>query len=204
MAIIENILFEKASGSIDDITYYMLNGQLIARFRNRTPYNPKTPAQIAQRNKIYNSTFGYTYMKEWLNSITPMVIAPRTLYNTYTSLFVPCYPTTKVASLNELLNSLASTSIGSSNYCTITGFDLVGLDLTVYFSTDGLPFAAPTLIKIIATSDISTNWQEYVLSLSEVDWSNGYFNVLLSINMVSTLGMYISSKENNKCSNIKF
>lgn len=204
MAIVESVILDQASGSIDGITYYMLNGQLIARSRNRTPYDPKTPAQMAQRNKIYNSTFGYTYMKEWLNSITPMVIAPRTLYNTYTSLFVPYYPTTKVTTLNELLNSLTSTSIGSSNYCVITGFNLVGLDLTVYFNTDGLPFAYPTLIKIIATSDISTNWQEYILTLTESDWSNGYFNVLLSVNMVSTLGMYISSKENNKCSNIKF
>lgn len=204
MAIIENVLFEKASGSVDNITYYMLNGQLIARFRNRAPYDPKTPAQLAQRNKISNAVFGYTYMKDWLQFIAPMVVAPRTLYNTYTSLFIPYYPNTKVMTLNELLSYLASSSIGSSNYCTITNFNLVGLNLTVDFTTDGSAYQLGTTIRIIATSDISENYQIYIVSVSEENWLSGQFEVLLSVNMVSTLGMYICASSANKCSNIKF
>ena len=127
MAIIESIILDQASGSIDGITYYMLNGQLVARSRNRTPYDPKTPAQMAQRNKLANSTFGYIYMKNWISNITPMVITPRTLFNTYTSLFTPLFSNERASNMNQLLTPLASANIGSSNYCTISSFDLVGL-----------------------------------------------------------------------------
>lgn len=45
----DNLFLGMARGSIGDVTFSRLNGQQVSRARNRSPRNPKTNAQLAQR-----------------------------------------------------------------------------------------------------------------------------------------------------------
>lgn len=54
-----NLFLGTASGKVGDVVFYRLNGEQITRSRNRSPKNPQTPLQMAQR--ILVSTVGKAY-----------------------------------------------------------------------------------------------------------------------------------------------
>lgn len=55
----DNLFLGTARGSVGDVTFSRLNGQQVARVRNRSPRNPQSPAQMVQR--IIMSTVGKAY-----------------------------------------------------------------------------------------------------------------------------------------------
>lgn len=55
----DNLFLGTARGSVGDIVFSRLDGQQVARVRNRAPRNPQTPAQMVQR--IIMSTVGKAY-----------------------------------------------------------------------------------------------------------------------------------------------
>lgn len=63
----DNLFLGTARGSVGDIVFSRLDGQQVARVRNRAPHNPQSPAQMVQR--IIMSTVGkaYSLMQEITN-----------------------------------------------------------------------------------------------------------------------------------------
>lgn len=59
-----NWLMSQARGSVGDITFYRMDGQQIARSRNRKPKNPRTNAQLYQRAIIATTMRAYSAGKE--------------------------------------------------------------------------------------------------------------------------------------------
>lgn len=55
----DNLFLGTARGSVGDIVFTRLDGQQVARVRNRAPRNPQSPAQMVQR--IIMSTVGKAY-----------------------------------------------------------------------------------------------------------------------------------------------
>lgn len=55
----DNLFLGTARGSVGDIVFSRLDGQQVARVRNRAPRNPQSPAQMVQR--IIMSTVGKAY-----------------------------------------------------------------------------------------------------------------------------------------------
>lgn len=55
----DNLFLGTARGSVGDIVFSRLDGQQVARVRNRSPRNPQSPAQMVQR--IIMSTVGKAY-----------------------------------------------------------------------------------------------------------------------------------------------
>lgn len=55
----DNLFLGTARGSVGDIVFSRLDGQQVARVRNRAPHNPQSPAQMVQR--IIMSTVGKAY-----------------------------------------------------------------------------------------------------------------------------------------------
>ncbi len=204
MAIIDSIFLEKASGSIDNLTYYQLNGQQVVRSRNRNPYDPMTPEQLSQRARMSNAVFCYRFLKTWLVPTKPMIVGARTLYNQYTAMFTELFPTVKYTSLYTLLNYLTSTSIGNSNYCIVDSFSLDGLLLTVSFSTMGSQWFEDTKLYVFSTNNLSGNGFLSILSLSEETFNSGVCEIILPDSLTYTIAVHINSIVNNKCSNIKF
>lgn len=204
MAIINNIIFEKASGSVDNLTYYQLNGQQIVRSRNRNPYDPNTTDQLLQRAKMSNAVFCYRYLKSWLVPIKAMVIGSRSVYNQYTSMFTELFPSTRYTSLSVLLNYLASLSIGNSNYCIVTGFNLVDQTLTVNFTVEGSALYSDTKVYVVSTNSATNVIYLSIVPVVNSDWNSGSVNVLLPAGFTDTIGVNINSLSNNKCSNLKF
>lgn len=55
----DNLFLGTARGSVGDVVFSRLDGQQVARVRNRAPRNPQSPAQMVQR--IIMSTVGKAY-----------------------------------------------------------------------------------------------------------------------------------------------
>lgn len=60
----DNMFLGKARGSVGDVVFYQLDGQQIARSRNRNPRNPKTAPQLYQRGIMSSITALYSAGKQ--------------------------------------------------------------------------------------------------------------------------------------------
>lgn len=60
----DNMFLGKARGSVGDVVFYQLDGQQIARSRNRNPRNPKTAPQLYQRGIMASITALYSAGKQ--------------------------------------------------------------------------------------------------------------------------------------------
>lgn len=63
----DNLFLGTARGSVGDIVFSRLDGQQVARVRNRAPRNPQSPAQMVQRIIISSVGKAYSFMQAICN-----------------------------------------------------------------------------------------------------------------------------------------
>lgn len=63
----DNLFLGFARGSVGDVTFTRVNGVQVARARNRSPRNPKTPIQLLQRVCMKTAALGYSLLQDICN-----------------------------------------------------------------------------------------------------------------------------------------
>lgn len=63
----DNLFLGMARGSVGSVTFSRVDGQQIARARNRSPRNPQSPAQMVQRIIVSSVGKAYSFMQEICN-----------------------------------------------------------------------------------------------------------------------------------------
>lgn len=63
----DNLFLGTARGSVGDIVFSRLDGQQVARVRNRAPRNPQSPAQMVQRIVMSSVGKAYSFMQAICN-----------------------------------------------------------------------------------------------------------------------------------------
>lgn len=63
----DNLFLGFARGSVGDVTFTRVNGVQVARARNRSPKNPKTPIQLVQRVSMKTAALGYSLLQDICN-----------------------------------------------------------------------------------------------------------------------------------------
>ena len=63
----DNLFLGTARGSVGDIVFSRLDGQQVARVRNRAPRNPQSPAQMVQRIIVSSVGKAYSFMQSICN-----------------------------------------------------------------------------------------------------------------------------------------
>lgn len=63
----DNLFLGFGRGSVGDVVFSRINGQQVARARNRAPRNPKSPLQLLQRVVMKTSATAYSLMQEICN-----------------------------------------------------------------------------------------------------------------------------------------
>lgn len=63
----DNLFLGFARGSVGDVTFTRVNGVQVARARNRSPKNPKTPIQLVQRVCMKTAALGYSMLQDICN-----------------------------------------------------------------------------------------------------------------------------------------
>ena len=63
----DNLFLGFARGSVGDVTFTRVNGVQVARARNRSPKNPKTPIQLVQRVCMKTAALGYSLLQDICN-----------------------------------------------------------------------------------------------------------------------------------------
>lgn len=136
MAKFDSSLIYKANGSVGNVTMYQLNGQNVVRERNFHPYDPKTPAQLRQRQKLKTSAWAYNWLKPILLVTQSLAGADRQLQNYWCQQFIPITSANPPSSL-----PYAAYDVMNTNY----GLGEVGTIEKVLVTTDNV--TAPIWIK---------------------------------------------------------
>lgn len=61
---VDNLFLGMARGKVGDVVFSRVNGQQVARARNRSPKNPKSPLQTLQRICFNSTSKAYSFFKE--------------------------------------------------------------------------------------------------------------------------------------------
>lgn len=176
MAIINNSLFEKASGSVDNITYYMLKGQLVARYRNRTPTDPKTPAQLAQRNKLKFSAWAYDWLKYSLRNSINLAATNQFIQNYWCSEFIPYLQNLNPTTKQQAAALVSGRNYGSSTFATIDGVHApigegVG-SVTLLWSTNIVTAWSSSLMIILFAYNEAGEFELSERQITLAEWNN--------------------------------
>lgn len=59
-----NLLLGQARGRVGDVVFTRIDGEQVARSRNRAPKNPQTPIQLLQRSIMKTNSLGYSMFRD--------------------------------------------------------------------------------------------------------------------------------------------
>ena len=203
MAIIKSVVLEEASGSIDGLVFYQLNGQQVVRSKAVDPYDPKTPAQLAQRAKIANMVFLYSYMSDFVQFRKAEKTQRESLYNLFGRIFTPYLSLPVTKNLVTLLQYLHSKSFGTSNFVNIlsTGGSIGSYKTT--FETLGIPWAVGHSLVWGGYISGEQSFYQHSRLITEIEWNQGYVRNPNIDYTVPQRFIYFYNLELGKYSNIK-
>ena len=85
MAIINSIVIGKGKGKVGNVVLTTLKGQVIAKARNYSPYNPKSDAQVISRTKMSNALLAWKFLAGFLSMWVGVANATESIYNAFVS-----------------------------------------------------------------------------------------------------------------------
>lgn len=177
MAIIDSIALGKSKGSIGNVTFYQLNGQTVARYRNTTPADPKTIAQLNQRLGMKNTTKAFYLMKGWAKGMASIKVGKQTYYNRYTSIMINYFQKVNYSTTLDILKGVLGGGAPVGNSIYVFRPELLETEIRVPFDTNGLAWESGWMIQLGVIND-SENSFDYVgeyITLS--DWTNKYIDL---------------------------
>jgi hypothetical protein len=204
MAILDNVLIDSSRNKIGNIVTYWLKGQQIARAYNPSPYDPKTPAQVAQRNKIANTVLGYQTAKDWLINAFELRNLNETIYNAFVRLTARLMPDYKISFGIEVLSSLFNNLVGYTSYVQITSCLKDDSAYIVYFDAAGHLWNQNIRLSILSFEDFQDTQIITNYPLSEAEFLQGYTEIINLAGHSRCPCSYIYSPENLRCSNLCF
>lgn len=176
MAIVDSIALGKSKGSVGNVTFYQLGGQTIARSRNLTPYDPKTPAQLNQRLGVQNVVKSFKLMKLWAKGFNSRKTGKKTYYNVFTSLMIDVFPRVVFTSYLDVLKYPTKYQTGFGN--TFYPAQIVFQDniIRMWLGIGTSPFYRGMManLGIVNLTDDSFDFEEKEITLQ--DYYNGYID----------------------------
>ena len=203
MAIIKSVVLEEASGSIDGLVFYQLNGQQVVRSKAVDPYDPKTPAQLAQRAKIANMVFLYSYMSDFVQFRKAEKTQRESLYNLFGRIYTSSLNLPATKDFNTLLVYLKDKSFGTSNFIEITSIGDARGSYKTRFNTLGIPWASGHSLIYGGKIVNEQSFYQYSRLITEAEWNQGWVINPNSDYIVQPRQIYFYNIELGRYSNIK-
>lgn len=184
MAIIDSIALGKSKGSIGNVTFYQLNGQTVARYRNTSPRDPKTPAQLAQRQGISNTTSAFSLMKEWAKGLIAIKVGKQTYYNRFTSIMITQFSRLSYATPLDVIKGTVGVGAGVGNSIYLLRPELVGSLIKIVIDKNNQAYKAGWVVNFGLIDESENAFNSISKSLTLTDWNNGFieFDVIGSLN----------------------
>lgn len=173
MAKFDSSLIYKANGSVGNVTLYQLNGQNVVRERNFHPYDPKTPAQLAQRQKLKNASWAYNWLKYFLNTTQEIAGAGKILQNYWSGVFTKVSPSSSAQSL-----PIAASYMTGQNF---SGGTLGVLSKITYQQGSGIGIA-----QISFSKNIDVQWSEN-MRIKLFTWAESGENYTSQFNLTESM-----------------
>jgi hypothetical protein len=204
MAIIKSIVLENTTGRVGNVVFYRLAGQQIAREYNPSPYDPKTPGQIAQRFKVANAVKCYQVASVFLVGAKMLCKSTESIYNMFLRSIIQYMPTIETSSRREAWNAIYEQYIGFTSWLQVYDILHVSHSISVYFDTVGLSYESNCTLKIMSFMASAENNVIINHIVTEAEWLAGrVLNISLGAFDYAP-AIYIHSENKLKCSNIVF
>ena len=204
MAIFNSIVIGKASGKIGNVVLCSLKGQNVAKSRNYSPTNPRTVLQTNSRARMSNAVKAWQFLSIFLVQINALRKSTESNYNAFIRLSKNLFSDTVATSNVEAVNQLHGKSLGSSNLVNLVSCTFNDLDLNVLFSTGGATFIPDLILRVINYDPVTGEYVILNQSVSTQDFHNGGITIDGGAALGHSVGIYMFSSSENKCSNILF
>lgn len=202
MAVVESILLNKAKGSIGDVTFYELKGQVIARERNRSPYDPKTAAQLAQRAKMKNYVYLWQAFQYFLEFIKPLRLEKQSIYNWFCSQCLPLITNQVDATYTQIMQSLSDNTFGVTNTAYLTGLTAFEDRQEVYFNTAGYDWVEGMRARTCVWNEADNSFYYQTVTITQDIWNQGYYVTNLGTPTNYHYSCYMYNVQADLCSNV--
>lgn len=177
MAIVDSIALGKSKGSIGNITFYQLNGQTVARYRNTAPTDPQTPAQLSQRLGMKNTTKAFSLMKEWAKGLAAVKVGKQTYYNRFTSIMIKAFNKVNYSTPLDIIKGVIGGGIVAGNSIYVLRNELKETYIRIPFDTAHYAYETGWKMVLGVINDSEDSFDTVSENISLTDWNNGYIDV---------------------------
>lgn len=184
MAIVDSIALGKSKGSIGNVTFYQLNGQTIARYRNTAPADPKTPAQLNQRTGMKNTVSAFSLMKEWAKGLISIKVGKQTYYNRYTSLMINVFNRVDYPTPLDVIKGTTSNGVATGNSIYLLRPKLEGTVIRIGIDVNGNIFKSGYIVNLGLIDTTENAFDLISKPITLTDWNNRYIDldIIASLN----------------------
>lgn len=204
MAIIQSILVGKGKGKVGNVVLTTLKGQTVAKALNSSPANPKTPLQVASRNRMSNAVMAYKFLAGFLTYWLGVAKSKESVYNAFVSASKNYFNDVIAVSLSAAAGQLGSSNLVGVTSAVITSVGITGSDLHVSVQTSGL--AKPDDLRVRAISFDSVVGESAISdrAVTLAEWNSGELTVVGALSSTTNAGVYLYSSTDRKASNAMF
>ena len=204
MAIFQSILLGKSSGSAGNVTTCVLKGQNVAKQKvskkGKIPVADRSVSQLQMSNAVK----AWQFLAIFLAKISANRKSTESNYNAFIRVAKNFFSSIITVSGSLAAYQLLAKSLFNTNFIHIDEVVSTTDEVTVSFTTGGLPWVLGNKMRLLVFDSISgvNNITEVVVSAQ--DWESG--SVVLSIDMISfnATSAYCYNENSKKCSNVVF
>lgn len=175
-----NLFLGFGRGKVGDVVFSRLDGEQVARARNRSPRNPKTPLQLLQRVVTKTTSLGFSLMQEITNHSFQGIDGVTMNQARFTQLNVEAFR----RQLAFEINSGEAEDILSSSQVNFAGAAVTIAPINAYVVSEG-KIPAPSF----SIMPVSTSSANAVVALPEVEYSAQGFQVVTYADVIAALGL---------------
>lgn len=204
MAIIQSILVGRGKGKVGNIVLTTLKGQTVAKALNSSPANPKTPLQVASRNRMSNAVMAYKFLAGFLPFWLGVAKQTESVYNAFVSAAKNMFSDELAASLAAACDQLGAVSLTGSSTTSVSDVSFTGSDVRIEFQNSGV--AKPLDLHVRAIAYNSTTGVNTIVdrAVSALEWSVGTLSLANLATDKDHAAVYFYSALEKKASNILF
>ena len=193
MAIFNSIVIGSAKGKIGNVVLTKLKGQNVAKSRNSSPANPRTPSQVDSRNRMKNAVLAWKFLAGFFVYWLGVAKQKESIYNAFVSASKNLFQTLPAVSPQRSAGQLSGSTLQGSAPFSINSMHVGDASTDIRLNTNGMTRPADLKVRFLLYSPYTGLNQISDRAVTDLEWTNGELSIAVDSVDFSSYGVYLYS-----------
>lgn len=193
MAIFNSIVIGSAKGKIGNVVLTKLKGQNVAKSRNYSPANPRTPSQVVSRNRMKNAVLAWKFLAGFFVYWLGVAKQKESIYNAFVSAAKNRFKSLAAVSPQESAGQLSGSTLQGSAPFSVNSVDVSAASSNIVLNTNGMTKPTDLKVRFLLYSPSTGLNQIIDRAVTDLEWAFGELSIAVDSVDFSAFGVYLYS-----------